>query len=146
MESAENLGFNLPALLLQVVSFLVLLGLLYFAAYRPIMRRINKRSQEAKENTEQIVRELSGETERRMAKYISEANKRIQNLRNKLEQNESMTRQRVRDENSKALESIVRKARVKIGKERDDAIREVHQEYDDLVVRNAENEVSHKGE
>ena len=60
MEGTENLGFNMPALLIQIISFLVLLGLLYFAAYRPIMRRVNKRSQAAKVKAEQLEKELAG--------------------------------------------------------------------------------------
>ena len=146
MEGTESMGFTLPSLLIQVISFLVLIGLLYFAAYRPIMRRVNKRSQEAKEKEEHLEKELLTKTEHGFDKYISEAKKQRQEIINQVKQVEEEARQKAQGENEKALEAIINRARTEIGRERDEAIGEVRQEYDNLVVHNSNNDVSHERE
>ena len=120
--------------------------MLYLVARKPITTIFNKYFHQAGKNTEHIDSKLLDETKQKKGDYVSEANKEIQKLKYRLEQGENMIQQRVRDENSKALESIVRRAKVQIGKERDNAIREVRQEYDNLVVNTADNNVSHKRE
>lgn len=146
MGGTENLGFNLSALLIQIISFLVLLGLLYFAAYRPIMRRVKKRSQEAKGKAEQLEKGLLTKTGQEMDRYIGEAKKQRQKIIDQVRKVEEATRQKAQGENERALEAIINRARAEIGRERDDAIGEVRQEYDNLVEHTVDNNVSHKRE
>mgnify|MGYP003340977435 CR=1 FL=1 len=40
----EGLGINVPLLIAQVINFLILLGLLYLVAYKPIMKMFDQRS------------------------------------------------------------------------------------------------------
>jgi F-type H+-transporting ATPase subunit b len=146
MEGTENLGFNLPALLIQIISFLVILGLLYFAAYRPIMRRANKRLQEAKDKEEQLEKELLNNTEQGIDRYTGEAKKQRQEIINRIKQVEEEARQKAQGENERTLEAIINKARAEIGRERDEAIGEVRQEYNNIFIPNTNNSASHKGE
>ena len=39
-----ELGINLPTLIAQIVNFIILFGLLYLVAYKPIMRMLDERS------------------------------------------------------------------------------------------------------
>jgi len=146
MEGTENLGFNLSALLIQIISFLVLLVLLYFAVYRPIMRRINKRSQETKGKAEQLEKELLTKTGQGIDSYIGEVKKQRQEIIDRVKQVEEEARQKAQGENERALEAIINRARAEIGRERDEAIGEVRQEYDNLVVHDTDNNISHKRE
>ncbi len=141
MEGAEELGFNLTSLLVQVISFLVFLVLLYFAVYRPIMRRINKRSQEAKENAERMEKELLIKIEQGMDRYIGEVEKQRQEIINQVKQAEETNRQKAQEENEKALEVIINRARTEIGRERDVAIGEIRREFDDLTKPEEEKRV-----
>ena len=40
----EGLGINLPVLVAQIVNFVILFGLLYLVAYKPITRMLDERS------------------------------------------------------------------------------------------------------
>ena len=53
MEGIESLGISLPTLLAQVVTFGILLGLLYLVAYKPILSMLDERSNRVKESMEQ---------------------------------------------------------------------------------------------
>ena len=50
MEGIESLGVSLPTLIAQIVNFVILFGLLYLVAYKPIMRMLDERSQKVKES------------------------------------------------------------------------------------------------
>ncbi len=49
----EGLGISLPTLITQVVTFIILLVVLRFVAYKPIMRMLDERSKRIKESAEQ---------------------------------------------------------------------------------------------
>jgi len=53
MEGIAGLGINLPTLLAQVVNVAILLVVLYFVAYKPVMRMLDERSNRVKESMEQ---------------------------------------------------------------------------------------------
>ncbi len=53
MEGLAGLGISLPTLLAQIVNFVILFGLLYLVAYKPIMRILDERSRKVKESMEQ---------------------------------------------------------------------------------------------
>ena len=46
----EGLGINLPTLIAQVINFVVLFGLLYLVAYKPLLRMLDERSRRVKES------------------------------------------------------------------------------------------------
>lgn len=141
MEGAEELGFDLTSLLVQVTSFLVLIVLLYFAVYRPVMRRINKRSQEAKESAKRMEKELLVKIEQGMDRYIGEVEKQRQEIVEQVKQVEEANRQKAQGENEEALEAIINKARTEIGHQRDIAIGEIRREFNDLTKPEEEKKV-----
>ncbi len=49
----EGLGINMPTLRAQVINFMVLFGLLYLVAYKPLLRMLDERSRRVKESMEQ---------------------------------------------------------------------------------------------
>ena len=49
----EGLGINLPTLIAQIVSFVILFGLLSLVAYKPLMKILDERSNKVKESMEQ---------------------------------------------------------------------------------------------
>ena len=73
----EGLGINIPQLIAQLVSFLVLFGLLYFFAYKPILRMFDERSQRIKDSVEQAekVKEEAAAAEEENRKKLEAAAK-----------------------------------------------------------------------
>ena len=61
----SGLGVNGWTLLLQVVNFLILLLVLYFFAYKPVMKMLDERSRKIKESMDEVqkVKEQAAQTE-----------------------------------------------------------------------------------
>ena len=80
MEGIAGLGINLPTLLAQVVNVAILLVVLYFVAYRPVMRMLDQRSNRIKESMEQAdaAREEAARSEEEMKKQLEKASKEAQ--------------------------------------------------------------------
>ena len=44
----QGLGISLPTLIAQIVNFVILLVILYFFAYKPVMKMLDERSVKSK--------------------------------------------------------------------------------------------------
>src|SRR4030042_5763143 len=77
MGGISELGISLPTLLTQVVTFIILLVILRFVAYKPIMRMLDERSRRIKESVEQAeaVREQSARAETEVKKQLETASR-----------------------------------------------------------------------
>jgi F-type H+-transporting ATPase subunit b len=53
LEGLRSLGFNVPTLLAQVVTFIILLVVLRLVAYKPVMRMLDERARKVNESLEQ---------------------------------------------------------------------------------------------
>lgn len=136
----EGLGINIPQLLAQLVSFLVLFGLLYFFAYKPILRMFDERSQRIKDSVEQAekVKEEAAAAEEENRKKLEAAAKEGQEAIARAMRAGDEARQRAQQEAQVEAASLVEKARQEIQRERDEVVREVREEFADLTVAAAE--------
>jgi F-type H+-transporting ATPase subunit b len=77
MGGLESLGINLPTLIAQLVNVIILFGLLYLVAYKPIMRMLDERSRRVKESMEQTeqIKQQAEHAEEEAAKKIADASK-----------------------------------------------------------------------
>ena len=48
----QDLGLNFPSLIIFLVNFLILLGMLYLFAYKPILRVMDQRADKIRESLE----------------------------------------------------------------------------------------------
>ena len=82
MGGLEDLGINLPTLIAQIVNFVILFVLLYFVAYKPIMKMLDERSGKVKESMEQVddIKEQAAKAEEEATKRIGEASKEGQKI------------------------------------------------------------------
>jgi len=126
MEGLAGLGINLPTLVAQIVNFIILFGLLYLVAYKPIMRMLDERSRRVKESMEQTeyIKEQAG---KEGEKVIAQAAKAGEDLRQKAEQQAKGD-----------AEALVARARSEIQRERNDAVDELRREFADLTIKAAE--------
>lgn len=136
----EGLGINLSTLIAQLVSFFVLFGLLYFFAYKPILRMFDERSQKIKDSVEQAeqVREQAAHTEEENRKQLEAASREGQEAIARAMRAGDEARQRAEEEAKVQAGVLLDKARQEIQRERDEAIGELQQEFADLAIVAAE--------
>ena len=71
----DALGINIPGIVTQLVSFLVLFGLLYKLLYNPILKMLDERSTKIKESlqTAEDAQKEASEAKSDMEKQLQEA-------------------------------------------------------------------------
>jgi F-type H+-transporting ATPase subunit b len=136
----EGLGINVSTLIAQLVSFLVLFGLLYFFAYKPILRMFDERSQRIKDSVEQAerVKEEAAAAEEENQKKLEAAAKEGQEAIARAMRAGDEARQRAQQEAQVEAAGLVEKARQEIQRERDEVVKELREEFADLTVAAAE--------
>ena len=136
----EGLGINLPTLLAQIVNFVILLGLLYLVAYKPIIRMFDERSRKIKESMEQteFIKEQAAHAEEEVKKQLEAAGKQGQELIARAARAGEEVRQGIHQQAEQEAESLLTRARVEIQRERDEAIDELRKEFADLTILAAE--------
>ena len=141
----QGLGIDISVLLSQLVSFLVLFGLLYLVAYKPLMKMLDERSRRVKESMEQAeyIKEQADLAEKETAKRIEDASKQGQKLIDKAMQAGEEMKLKAKDEAKKEAGMLISRARVEIERERDDAIGELRKEFADLTIIAAEKVIDH---
>ncbi len=132
----EGLGINLPVLVTQVVTFVILLVLLRFVAYKPLMRMLDERSQKVKESMEQAeaVKEQSANAEEEVRKQLVEANREGQERITKAVKAGEEVKQKAQEDAKQEAEALINRARSEIQRERDEAIGSVRREFADLTI------------
>ncbi|HUT67805.1 MAG TPA: F0F1 ATP synthase subunit B [Dehalococcoidales bacterium] len=136
MGGISELGINLPTLLTQVVTFIILLVILRFVAYKPIMRMLDERSKRVKESMEQAesVKEQSARAEEELKKQLEAAGREGQDRIARAVKAGEEVKQRAQEDAKKEGEALINRARAEIQRERDDAVSEVRREFADLTV------------
>ena len=134
------LGFNLPALVAQLINFTLLLVLFSVFLYKPLMRVMDerrKRIEEGLEASDEAKRRLS-QTEQEVAKELDKARQEGQGLIAQAQQISA----RIQDEAHQAAraeaERLIERARGEIQLERDGAIADLRREFAGLTITAAE--------
>jgi len=131
-----KLGINWPVLLTQVVTFIILLVILRFAAYKPIMRMLDERSKRVKESMAQAeaVKEQSARAEEEVKKELEKASREGQERITRAIKAGEEVKQKAQTEAKHEAEALVERARAEIQRERDEAINGVRREFADLTI------------
>ncbi len=136
----EGLGINVPVLLTQIISFLILFGALYVLLYKPILRLLDQRSARIKESLEaaERVQEEASESQKRMEEQLQAAREEGQSL---IAQAREAAERYRGEEMAKATGEIQKereKAQVDIQRKRDAALEELRRQFADLAIQAAE--------
>jgi F-type H+-transporting ATPase subunit b len=136
----SGLGVSGWTLAAQVVNFIILLLLLYFFAYKPVMKMLDERSRKIKDSMEEVqkVKAQAAQTEEEFKKKIEAASKEGQEVIARAMRTGEEARQRAQAEAKQEAQALVEKARVEIQRERAETIGELRQEFADLTVVAAE--------
>jgi F-type H+-transporting ATPase subunit b len=140
MEGLAGLGINVPTLIAQIINFIILFGLLYIVAYKPLMRMLDERSGKVKESMEQTesIREQAEHAEEEARKRIDAASREGQDLVAQAVKTGEEIRQKAQEEAKPEAEALIDRARQEIQRERDEAIGELRKEIADLTIAAAE--------
>ena len=131
-----SLGINPATLLAQVINVVILFGLLYLVAYKPIMRMMDERSgkiKESMENTE-IIKQQAERAEEEAAKRIEEAAKEGQEAIARAMRTGEEVRQEAQQQAKAEAESLIARARSEIQRERDEAIEQLREGFADITI------------
>ena len=135
-----EIGINLPGLVTQLVSFLILFFILSKLLYGPISKALDGRSTRIKESLEAAERaqQDAASSAERVEQEIAEA--RIQGQALIAEAREVAGRLRVTEEERVRadLDSLRERATEEVRRERDGAIEEIRAEFANLAVDAAE--------
>lgn len=140
MGGIASLGISLPTLIAQVVNFVILFGLLYLVAYRPIMRMLDERSRKIKESMEQteFIKEQAARAEEEAKKRIEAAGREGQEVVARALRTGEELQQKSEQEARQEAETLLGRARLEIQRERDGAIDELRKAFADLTIKAAE--------
>ena len=135
-----GLGISLSTLLAQIAAFVILLVILYFFAYKPVLKMLDERSRKIKESIDEVqkVKEQALQTEEEFKKKIESASKEGQEVISKAMRTGEEARKRAQEEAKQEAQALVEKARMEIQRERNEAIGELRQEFADLTIVAAE--------
>jgi F-type H+-transporting ATPase subunit b len=134
------LGFNLPALLAQLVNFGLLLLVFSVFLYRPLLKMLDQRKQRIQEGldaSDEAKRRLA-ETEKEAANQLAQARQEGQALINQAQQASARIQEEARQQAHAQSEQLLERARNEIQLERDSAIADLRREFADLTVTAAE--------
>ena len=134
------LGFNLPALIAQLINFTLLLIIFRLLLYKPLLNILDQRKQRIEEGLQ-----ASDEAKRKLAQTEQESAKEIDKARQEGQQLIAQAQQaanRLRDEETQRAraeaEQLIERARNEIALERDAAIADLRREFAGLAVTAAE--------
>jgi F-type H+-transporting ATPase subunit b len=131
-----ELGIDWGVLVTQLVTFIILLVILRFVAYKPLMRMLDERSKRVRESMEQAesVKEQSAHAEEEVKKQLVEAGREGQERIAKAVKAGEEMKQKAQEEAKQEAEALINRARGEIQQERDEAISQVRREFADLTV------------
>jgi F-type H+-transporting ATPase subunit b len=136
----DALGFNLPALIAQLINFTLLLVIFRLLLYRPLLNMLDARKQRIQEGldaSDEAKRRLS-ETEQEVAKELEIARQQGQEQIVQAQQIAARIQEEARQAARTEGEQLLERARGEIQLERDSAIAQIRQEFADLTITAAE--------
>ena len=136
----DELGFNLPLLVAQVVNFFLLLVLLRIFLYKPILKMLDKRAQRIREGVEAAdeSKERASAAEQEVAQQLAASREQGQALIAQAQEAANRIQEEARGQARQEGEKMLERARTEIQLERDQAIAELRGEFADLTVSAAE--------
>ena len=136
MGGLADLGINLPTLVAQIVNVVILLGLLYLVAYKPVMRMLDERSRRVKESMEQTdaIKEQAARAEEEVKKQLEAASREGRDRIAQAIQIGEDVKQKAQQEARQEAETLISRTRTEIQRERDEAIDELRKEVADLTI------------
>ena len=136
----ETLGFHWLSLLIYLINFLLVLGLLFLFAYKPILRLMDQRADRIRESLEasERTREAAASSQQAVEDQLVEARREAQRIMDQARETAERFRAEEMERARGEAENFVSRAQSDIQRERDAAIEEVRASFGDLAMTAAE--------
>lgn len=136
----SSLGINWASLIAQLINFGILFALLYFFAFKRILKILDERSHKVKESIAQteLIRRQAAQAEEDSRKKIEAASREGQLIVGRAVKAGEEVRVQAQHQARADAEALINRARGEIQQERDDAISELRREFADLTITAAE--------
>jgi F-type H+-transporting ATPase subunit b len=134
--AVDALGINLPQLIAQVANFIVLLVILRFTLYKPILRMLDERRQRIAEglNAAETARQEAAAAQSNIQQQLDAARRDGQEIVATAQQVAGRIQAEARDQAERDREAAAVRSRQEIQQERDRAIADLRAEFADLTV------------
>ncbi len=132
----EALGINLGYVISQIFNFTLLAALLYFVAYKPILKMLDERSDRIRtglEDAEKASRRAA-EMEQEFEQSLAKARKEGQEIIAQATQVSERARLEILEKAREEARAEIEKAKVEIARERDLAMADLRQQVADLSL------------
>jgi len=136
LEGLASLGINMPTLLAQIVNAVLLFVLLYFVAWKPLTRMVDRRTEKIKEGVElaEVMKKKLANVDQEATKRIEEATEQEQSIVERAKQEAEVIKQKAQEENNLEAEEFRANIRVEMQRERGDIIDQLCNDIINLVV------------
>jgi F0F1-type ATP synthase membrane subunit b/b' len=145
MDGTESLSTILIRTIIQVGIFIIVLGILYFVAYKPIRRIMNKYLKQNNSKPD-ILDKQKIENIRKFKDISEETNRTIKELDEEIYKIKEQAAKDIEEEEKEILESIITKSQKTINKEHDNAIKQLRSEYEHLITDYQKSDVTSEEE
>ena len=139
-EAFSALGINLPQIIAQIVNFAILLVILRFTLYKPILGMLDARRQRISEglNSAESAREEASEAQASIEGQLDDARQQSQEILANAQQIATRIQDEARSESDRSRETALERATQEIALERDRAISELRVEFADITIAASE--------
>jgi F-type H+-transporting ATPase subunit b len=139
-QAISALGINLPQLIAQCANFFVLLFLLRFTLYKPILKMLDERKQKIAEglNAAEIARGEAASAQTNIQAQLVTARQEGQELVANAQNVATRIQAEAREQANRDRDVALERARAEIERERDRAIALLRGEFADITVTAAE--------
>jgi F-type H+-transporting ATPase subunit b len=134
--AVDALGINLPQLIAQVANFIVLLLILRFTLYKPILRMLDERKARIAEglNAAETARQEAAAAQANIQQQLDQARREGQDIVANAQQVAGRIQAEGREQAERDREAYSARARQEIQQERDRAIADLRAQFADLTV------------
>ena len=135
-----ELGVNLPSLVAYLINFVVLLGILFLFAYKPLVRLMDQRAERIRESLEAAdqARQEAASSKEAVEEALNEGRREGQRLMDQAREAAERFRSEEMGRARNEAEAFVERAKADIQRERDAAVEEVRANFGDLALTAAE--------
>lgn len=140
MELIEKLGIDVKLLLTQIVTFTVLLTILTYLLYKPILNLLDKRKAMIEKNVEDTrrIEERLAQLEKERAEVLAEASKKAMAVIEQAKVHGEDEREKILANTKKEVSMIATRYRAELNAEKTQMVREVKKEVAELIVKSCE--------
>ena len=140
MGGFADIGINMPLLVAFVINFAILFALLGVFLYKPVLKKLDERSNRVKEGMEraEATKEEYARAEKEVKTLISKGREEGQSLISQATQIGERLKEEARGEAREEAQAIMDKTRAELEEERDKAIADLRREFVDISIMAAE--------